>query len=92
MTRRNGLLIGTAFLAGIAVGPTAGWLLRHTGQAHAADATTSVDKYHLLELFGDVYETVRNDYVEPIDDQTAIKVIDGTVEVVSEGAWKLFTP
>ena len=27
-----------------------------------------------------------------IDDQTAIKVADGRVEVVSEGNWKLFTP
>ena len=27
-----------------------------------------------------------------MDDQTAIKVTDGTVEVVSEGHWKLFTP
>jgi dipeptidase E len=27
-----------------------------------------------------------------IDDQTAIKVIDDSVEVVSEGHWKLFTP
>jgi len=27
-----------------------------------------------------------------IDDQTAINVIDGLVEVVSEGHWKLFTP
>ena len=27
-----------------------------------------------------------------LDDQTAIKVIDGTVEVVSEGHWKLFPP
>jgi dipeptidase E len=27
-----------------------------------------------------------------IDDQTAFKVTDGTVEVVSEGHWKLFTP
>jgi len=27
-----------------------------------------------------------------IDDQTAIKVNDGVVEVVSEGHWKLFTP
>jgi dipeptidase E len=27
-----------------------------------------------------------------IDDQTAIKVTDGTVEVISEGYWKLFTP
>jgi dipeptidase E len=26
-----------------------------------------------------------------IDDQTAIKVTDGTVEVVSEGHWRLFT-
>jgi dipeptidase E len=26
-----------------------------------------------------------------IDDQTAIKVTDGTVEVVSEGHWKRFT-
>jgi len=25
-----------------------------------------------------------------IDDQTAIKVVDSTVEVVSEGHWKLF--
>jgi dipeptidase E len=27
-----------------------------------------------------------------IDDETAIKVVDGTVEVVSEGHWKLLTP
>jgi len=27
-----------------------------------------------------------------IDDETAIKAVDGTVEVVSEGHWKLFTP
>ena len=27
-----------------------------------------------------------------IDDQTAIKVVDNTVEVISEGQWRLFTP
>lgn len=27
-----------------------------------------------------------------VDDQTAIKVIDGEVEVISEGNWKLFNP
>lgn len=27
-----------------------------------------------------------------VDDETAIKVIDGEVEVISEGNWKLFTP
>jgi dipeptidase E len=26
-----------------------------------------------------------------IDDETAIKVVDGTAEVVSEGHWTLFT-
>jgi dipeptidase E len=30
--------------------------------------------------------------VYAIDDQTAVKVSDGTVKVVSEGHWKLFTP
>ena len=30
--------------------------------------------------------------VYAIDDETAIKVKDGSVEVVSEGQWKLFTP
>jgi dipeptidase E len=27
-----------------------------------------------------------------IDDETAISVTDGAVEVVTEGHWKLFTP
>ena len=27
-----------------------------------------------------------------IDDQTALKVIDGAVEVISEGHWQQFTP
>jgi len=27
-----------------------------------------------------------------MDDETAIKVVDGVVEVISEGHWKLFTP
>jgi dipeptidase E len=29
---------------------------------------------------------------DAIDEQTAIKVVDGTVEVVSEGHWELFSP
>ena len=27
-----------------------------------------------------------------MDDETAIKVVDGNVEVISEGQWKLLTP
>jgi dipeptidase E len=30
--------------------------------------------------------------VYAIDDETAIKVTGGIVEIVSEGHWKLFTP
>ncbi|WP_448703010.1 Type 1 glutamine amidotransferase-like domain-containing protein [Mucilaginibacter sp. AW1-3] len=30
--------------------------------------------------------------VYAIDDQTAIKVVNGNVEVITEGQWKLFTP
>jgi dipeptidase E len=40
-----------------------------------------------------VGESYRNPVpVYAIDDQTAVKVVDDTVEVVSEGHWKLFTP
>jgi dipeptidase E len=27
-----------------------------------------------------------------MDDETAIQVVDGAVEVISEGNWRLFTP
>jgi len=27
-----------------------------------------------------------------IDDETAIRVVDGTVDVISEGEWKLISP
>ena len=27
-----------------------------------------------------------------IDDETAIRVVDGTVDIVAEGHWRLFTP
>ena len=30
--------------------------------------------------------------INAIDDETAIKVVDGTVEVVSEGRWRRFPP
>ena len=33
---------------------------------------------------------IRSGYA--IDDQTAIRVVGGTIELVSEGKWKLFTP
>jgi dipeptidase E len=38
------------------------------------------------------WATARSAPTYAIDDDTAIKVVDGAVEVVSEGHWQLFTP
>ena len=39
-----------------------------------------------------VWASRRRNPTYAIDDATAIKVVDGTVEVVSEGHWRLFSP
>jgi carboxyl-terminal processing protease len=85
MTRRTRLLLGAAFVAGIAAGPCAGWLARHAGgpawiaQAQAQDADAG-NTFQLLDLFAKVFERVRADYVEPVKDQTLINnALDGMV-------------
>jgi carboxyl-terminal processing protease len=77
MKLRTGLLLGAAFATGIVAGP----LLRHAGPllritpALAEDAAPGEhqDAYHLLNLFGNVFEKVRADYVEPVKDQDLIE-------------------
>jgi carboxyl-terminal processing protease len=39
----------------------------------AAVATNSTDTYRLLSLFGDVFERVRNEYVEPVSEEQLIE-------------------
>lgn len=66
MRRRTGTYaaIGAAFAAGFVVGPlVAAW---------AQDANRA-DTYRLLNLFGDVFERVRAEYVEPVNDRDAIE-------------------
>jgi len=46
----------------------------------------------LLTSAGIKNTSMHDALVDLLDDQTAIKLTDGTVEVVSEGHWKLFTP
>ena len=54
----------------------------------------------LLTAAGISNQSIRNALVDAtipmpsymIDDNTAIKVTDGNIEVISEGQWKLFTP
>jgi carboxyl-terminal processing protease len=65
--------IGAAFAAGVVVGPlVAAW---------AQDTGGRADTYRLLNLFGDVFERVRAEYVEPINDRDAIEnAINGMLQ------------
>ncbi|MGE0224954.1 MAG: S41 family peptidase [Acetobacteraceae bacterium] len=65
---RNGLLLGTAFIAGLIIGPTYNVL----GPAVAQD-TSRTEMYQLLKVFGDVLERIRAEYVEPVNDRQVIE-------------------
>ncbi|MBS0639185.1 MAG: S41 family peptidase [Acetobacteraceae bacterium] len=65
---RFGLLLGTAFTAGVAAGPSLGVLK----EALAQDSARS-DMYQLLKVFGDVVQRVRAEYVDPVDDKDLIE-------------------
>ena len=76
MKTRNGLLLGAAFAAGVVAGPVtglvgtpAGWPI---GSAQAQDSNRA-ETYRLLTLFGDVFERVRAEYVEPVNDRELIE-------------------
>jgi len=76
MTFRTGLLLGSAFAAGIVAGPMTGLLDRTVGLpiAHArAQSSGNAETYRMLTLFGDVVERIRNDYVEPVNDRELIE-------------------
>jgi carboxyl-terminal processing protease len=75
---RTGLLLGTAFAAGVALGPASGLISRHLGygfgvSAFAAQDSSRADTYRLLTLFGDVFERVRAEYVDPVDDKDLVE-------------------
>jgi carboxyl-terminal processing protease len=76
---RTGLLLGTAFMAGIAIGPGSGLIARHLGydfgitSALAQDSNSRADTYRLLTLFGDVFERVRAEYVDPVTDKDLVE-------------------
>ena len=77
MKLRTGLLLGAAFVAGIAIGPISGQMERRFGvallpQAFAQDGSRA-ETYRLLNLFADVFERVRAEYVEPANDRDLIE-------------------
>ena len=65
---RYGLMVGTAFVAGAALGPSLGSL----GNAFAQDSSRT-DMYQMLKVFGDVMQRVRAEYVDPVDDKDLIE-------------------
>src|SRR3984885_5352916 len=65
---RYGLLIGTAFAAGAALGPALGGL----GSALAQDSSHA-DMYQMLKVFGDVMQRGRAEYVDPVDDKELVE-------------------
>src|ERR1700727_471862 len=76
---RTGLLLGTVFVAGVAIGPASGLIARHFGydfgitSALAQDSSNRADTYRLLTLFGDVFERVRAEYVDPVTDKDLVE-------------------
>ncbi len=72
---RTSLLLGAAFAVGVGAGPIAGQIGHHFGVVPAAlaDASSSSDTYRLLTLYGDVFERVRADYVDPVPDKELIE-------------------
>ena len=73
MNRRTGLLVTTAFLAGIAVaGPAAHFLVPRFQPAFAGTVSSADAREQSLTLFGQVLERVRADYVDPVKTSTLI--------------------
>jgi carboxyl-terminal processing protease len=72
---RTVLLVGTAFVAGAAALPAAGMLFGlHFGiPAASAQEESRSDTYRLLTLFGDVFERVRAEYVDPVTDKDLVE-------------------
>ena len=71
-------LLGTAFLAGVAIGPASGLIARHflsglgIGAAFAQESDRA-NTYRLLTLFGDAFERVRSQYVDPVSDKELVE-------------------
>jgi carboxyl-terminal processing protease len=71
MIRR--VLIGALAGTWLALGATSVPLVAWAADAPAAKETNTAETYRLLNLFGDVFERVRSEYVEPVGDEELIE-------------------
>ena len=77
MKLRSFLMVGAAFLAGAVTLPLAehtalSWGFDLMPVANAAESSRA-ETYRLLNLFSDVFERVRADYVEPVKDKDLVE-------------------
>ena len=69
--------VAVAFVAGAVAGP----VVTSTVVPALAQDSGRADTYRLLNLFGDVFERVRADYVDPVNDRDAIEnAINGMLQ------------
>jgi carboxyl-terminal processing protease len=77
MKLRSGLLLGAAFTAGVLAAPASGLVAErfgvHVFPAAWAQDSSHAETYRLLTLFGDVFERVRAEYVEPVNDRDLLE-------------------
>ena len=73
MTFRSGLLVGAAFVAGVALGPVTGLVGPSAVTRALAQDNGRAETYKLLSLFGDVFDRIRAEYVEPVSDRDLIE-------------------
>jgi carboxyl-terminal processing protease len=76
---RRVLLLTAAFVAGMAVTAASDLIARHFSIGTAfAQKTNRTETYRLLKLFGDAFEVVRSEYVDPVSDKELIEnALDG---------------
>ena len=81
MKFRTGLFVGAAFLAGAGLGPASDLVASALGVPHFGWAVGTAqaqdngkgETYRLLTLFGDVFDRIRAEYVEPVNDRELVE-------------------
>jgi carboxyl-terminal processing protease len=84
---RTSLLAATALVAGITIGGVA-----FHASGVRAQAASSSNTYEQLNLFGEVFERIRDNYVEPADDEKLIECRSrpraSSAALASKSRWK----
>jgi len=73
MRFRSALLVGAAFGLGLAASPYMSHVGDRLGFTAWAQEGGRAETYRLLNLFGDVFERIRAEYVEPVNDREVIE-------------------